>query len=145
MVIPVGPKPHHMMASMRGDRVYVAEFRSNTVGVIDTAADTKVATFAASPDAAARTHAVWPSPDGRRIYATNEVTNDIAAIDATTGQLLWDLPVGEYPSRYSIIMPDGPRHCSQRGQGEGSRPHRAAFDGTGGERRAPTGHNAADP
>ncbi|HEX2274063.1 MAG TPA: beta-propeller fold lactonase family protein, partial [Acidimicrobiales bacterium] len=105
-VIPVGPRPHHMMASVRGDRVYVAEFGSNTVGVIDTATDTKVATFTASPNAGARTHAVWPSPDGRRIYATNEVTNDIAAIDATTGELLWNLPVGERPSEI-LVMPDG--------------------------------------
>lgn len=104
--IPVGSLPHHMMASMRGDRVYVAEFGSNTVGVIDTATDTKVATFAASPEARARTHAVWPSPDGRRVYATNEVTNDIAAIDTSTGALLWNLAVGNRPSEI-LVTPDG--------------------------------------
>jgi len=91
-VIPVGPRPHHMMTNTLGDRVYVAEFGRNTVGVIDTASDTKVATWATSPNPAARAHAVWPSRDGRRLYATNEVTNDIAAIDTATGQLLWNLP-----------------------------------------------------
>lgn len=117
-VIPVGPRPHHMMASTLGDRVYVAEFGSNTVGVIDTASDTKVATWAASPNTAARTHAVWPSRDGRRLYATNEVTNDIAAIDTSTGQLLWNLAVGDRPSEI-LVTPDGrTAYVSVRNEGK---------------------------
>ncbi len=102
--IPVGPRPHHIMASMRGDRVYVAEFGRHTVGVIDTATDRKIATFEASPDPRARTHAVWPSPDGRTLYVTNEVTNDIAAIDTRSGQLLWNLPVGQRPSEILVTL-----------------------------------------
>jgi YVTN family beta-propeller protein len=106
--IPVGPRPHHMTASTLGDRVYVAEYGRHTVGVIDTATDTKVATLVASPNPAARTHAVWPSRDGRRLYATNEVTNDVAAIDTQTGQLLWNLPVGARPSEILSASTGGP-------------------------------------
>jgi YVTN family beta-propeller protein len=115
-VIPVGPRPHHMTASTLGDRVYVAEFGSNTVGVIDTATDTKVATWRASDNPAARTHAVWPSRDGRRLYATNEVSNDIAAIDATTGQLLWNLPVGARPSEILLTLDDRTAYVSVRNE-----------------------------
>lgn len=104
--IPVGAKPHHMTASTLGDRIYVAEFGQRTIAVIDTASDTKVATLVASPNEAARTHAVWPSRDGRRLYATNEVTNDIAAIDTATGELLWNLPVGDRPGEI-LVRPDG--------------------------------------
>ncbi len=115
-VIAVGPRPHHMMTNTLGDRVYVAEFGRNTVGVIDTATDTKVATWAASPNPNARTHAVWPSRDGRRLYATNEVTNDIAAIDTATGQLLWNLPVGQRPSEILVALDDRRAYVSVRNE-----------------------------
>lgn len=114
--IPVGPRPHHLMASTLGDRVYVAEFGRNTVGVIDTASDTKVATFATSRDSSARAHAVWPSRDGRRVYATNEVTNDIAAIDARTGELLWNLPVGARPSEILVTLDDRTAYVTVRNE-----------------------------
>jgi YVTN family beta-propeller protein len=104
--IPMGVWPHHVMASPNGKRVYVGEFGSNQVGVVDTASDTRVAGFAASPDAGARTHAVWITNNGKDLYATNEVTNDIAKIDARTGTLLWNLPVGNRPSEI-LVTDDG--------------------------------------
>jgi YVTN family beta-propeller protein len=104
--IPMGLKPHHLMASRDGKRVYVGEFGQNTVGVIDTATDTHIASWAASPDLAARTHAVWVPAHGHAVYATNEVTNDIAMIDTKHGTLLWNMPIGARPSEI-LVRGDG--------------------------------------
>jgi YVTN family beta-propeller protein len=56
--IPVGARPHHLMAARNGQYVYVAQFGTNTVGVIDTRLDEKVADVPVSRLADARTHAV---------------------------------------------------------------------------------------
>lgn len=104
--IPMGLKPHHLMASADGDRLYVGEYGQNTVGVIDTATDTRIASWQASRNPAARTHAIWVSARGRALYATNEVTNDIAKLDTKDGTLLWNLPIGARPSEI-LVRPDG--------------------------------------
>jgi YVTN family beta-propeller protein len=104
--IPMGLKPHHVMASADGRRVYVGEYGQNTVGVIDTATDTRIASWQASPSPAARTHAVWITARGRALYATNEITDDIAKIDTKDGTLLWNMPIGARPSEI-LVRPDG--------------------------------------
>lgn len=104
--IPMGSKPHHIMASPNGKLVYVAEFGSNKVGVVDTATDARIAGFKASENMDARTHAVWITDDGKTLYATNEVTNDIAKIDARTGTLIWNLAIGNRPSEI-LVTEDG--------------------------------------
>lgn len=104
--IPMGVWPHHIMAGPNGKHVYVGEFGSNRIGVVDTAIDTRIAGFEASKDPAARTHAVWITADGKSLYATNEVTNDIAKLDARTGELLWNLPIGNRPSEI-LVTDDG--------------------------------------
>jgi DNA-binding beta-propeller fold protein YncE len=101
--IPMGPDPHHLNASPGGELIYVAEFGRNTIGVVDTSVDRRVAGFAASPLADARTHAVWITRDGKDLYATNSRTNralpgDVAKLDARTGELLCNTMVGADPS-----------------------------------------------
>lgn len=104
--IPMGLLPHHIMSSPNGKRIYVAEFGSNLVGVVDTETDTRITGFEASKNTAARTHAVWITDDGKTLYATNEITNDIAKLDARTGALLWNLPIGTRPSEI-LVTEDG--------------------------------------
>lgn len=103
--IPIGPMPHHMMHDPSGRYVYVAEFGSNQVGVIDTRTDERVKGLVAGSTAAARTHAAWPTADGK-VYAANERTNELSVVDAASGQLLWTLPVGNRPSEV-LVTPDG--------------------------------------
>jgi len=103
--ITMGDRPHHMTHSPNGKFVYVAEFGANTVGVIDTDSDTVIAHYTAGT-AAARTHAVWITRDGKTLYATNSVENTISSLDAQTGTLLWSLAVGENPSEI-LVTPDG--------------------------------------
>ena len=95
--IPVGSKPHHMSQSANGNYVYAAEFGTNKVAVVNTRADTLVVEYVAGP-AAARTHAVWASTDGKTLLVTNTVVNTIAGLDARSGEILWTVPVDDNPS-----------------------------------------------
>lgn len=109
--IPLGPDPHHLNATRSGELIYVAEFGRNTIGVVDTSLDQRVAGFVASPRADARTHAVWITNDGKDLYATNTRTNralpgDVAKLDARTGELLCNTTVGADPSEI-LATPDG--------------------------------------
>ncbi|MGH3042021.1 MAG: YncE family protein [Gaiellaceae bacterium] len=44
---------------------------------------------------------------GRRaLYATNEVVNSIAKLDGRTGELVWEIPIGDRPSEI-LVTPSG--------------------------------------
>ena len=108
--IAMGPLPHHLQASPNGKLIYVAEFGHNQIGVVDTDVDTRVAGYVASPLSNARTHAVWITRDGKDLYATNSRANraeigDVAKLDAVTGALLCNTPVGADPSEV-VVTPD---------------------------------------
>jgi len=109
-------KPHHITPSPDGRFVYVAEFGSNKVAVIDTATDALVKEFVAHPEslpeltgAKVRTHAVGVSADGRTLYAVNTGTDTVTALDASTGAIVWGpLHVGKGPSEVAVTS-DGKR------------------------------------
>lgn len=113
----VGSRPHHLMASRDGKYVFVAEFGSNTIGVVDTRLDENVVDFTASFNPNAKTHAVWISPNGRHLYATNEGSptsgpGTFSKLDARTGTLIWEHPVGNRPSE--VLVEDGTAYVSVR-------------------------------
>ena len=108
--IPTGTFPHHLMASTNGHRLYVGEYGTNKVGVVDTRLDSLVAEWDASANPAARTHAVWITPRDE-LYATNEgatqaATGTLSKLDADTGELLWEVPIGSRPSEV-LVTPNG--------------------------------------
>jgi YVTN family beta-propeller protein len=108
--IPMGPGPHHLMASRNGEYVYVGEFFHNEVGVVDTSLDQRVAGYNASASEDARTHAVWITRDGEDLYATNEyppqpTLGSFSKLDARTGALIWEFVVGNRPSEV-LVTPD---------------------------------------
>jgi DNA-binding beta-propeller fold protein YncE len=103
--------PHHMMASPNGQFVYFGRYNTNTVGVVDTSLDEMVATWPASADPGAKTHAVWITDDGKDLYATNEapVQSDrgtLSKLDARTGKIVWEIPIGKRPSEV-LVAPNG--------------------------------------
>ena len=109
--IPIGPFPHHMMASPNGKFIYVGEHGTNKVGVVDTTLDKRVAEYTASTNPAAKTHAVWITNDGKDLYATNEGsvqtdTGTLSKLDAVTGARLWEIPTGHRPSEV-LVTPNG--------------------------------------
>ena len=102
-----GSKPHHLMASRNGRYVYVALFGTNTVGVVDTRVDEKVASLVVSFHPDAKTHAVWITPNGRYLYATNERPSNptqgtFSKFDIAGGTLLWEHVVGTRPSEVLV-------------------------------------------
>jgi DNA-binding beta-propeller fold protein YncE len=114
--IAMGARPHHLMASVNGNFVYVGEFGQNTIGVVDTRIDAAVDHYAASVNPAARTHAVWISNDGTNLYATNAVANSISKLDARTGLLLWEFPIGNNPSEILVTQDDKTAYVSVRNE-----------------------------
>jgi len=103
----VGSGPHHMMASRNGRRIYVGQYTTNKVGVVDTRLDANVVDYDASRDAGAKTHAVWITPHERWLYATNEGPlqagpGTFSKLNAHTGELIWEHPVGNRPSEVLV-------------------------------------------
>jgi len=112
-----GSRPHHLMASRNGRYIYVGEFGSNKIGVVDSRLDENVADFTASYNPDARTHAVWISRNGKDLYATNEGSpsagpGTFSKLDARTGALIWEHPVGNRPSE--VLVFDGIAYVSVR-------------------------------
>jgi DNA-binding beta-propeller fold protein YncE len=105
--IPTGAAsfPHHLMASSNGKFVYFGRYNTNTVGVVDTSSDEMVASWQASANSLAKTHAVWITNDGKDLYATNEVANSVSKLDALTGERLWEFTIGSRPSEV-LVTPD---------------------------------------
>jgi DNA-binding beta-propeller fold protein YncE len=109
--IPMGIFPHHMASGPSGRWLYVAEYGSHKIGVVDTRLDVRVDGFFASGNPAARTHAVWVTNDGKDLYATNEGATTssfgtLSKLDASTGRRLWEVPIGIRPSEV-LVTPDG--------------------------------------
>lgn len=114
--IPTGPRPHHINQAPNGKFVYVAEFGGNTVGVINTETDTLVAHFVTNPSPTARVHAVWVSADGQTLYVTNSGLNEIAALDALTGEPRWAMTVGANPSEVLVTDDEQTAYVSVRNE-----------------------------
>ena len=109
--IATGTRPHHMQISSNGRYLFFGVFGTNRVGVIDTgtAAYWEYATTEPS-NVTARTHSVWPTSDGKYLYAANSETTNTAAngfvvkLDATDGTILWSLNVGNQPSEVTVTL-----------------------------------------
>jgi DNA-binding beta-propeller fold protein YncE len=109
--IAMGTFPHHMMASPNGKLIYVAEYGTNKIGIVDTNADVRVDGYYASGNQAARTHAVWVTNDGKDLYATNEGATSttfgtLSKLDASTGKRVWEVGIGLRPSEV-LVTPNG--------------------------------------
>ena len=107
-------RPHHMNASSDGRYVFVAEFGTNKIAMIDTATDT-VTLITASSSVAARTHACWVSESGR-LYASNSVANQIAEIDLASGSILQEITVGSNPSEVLVTANEKTAYVTVRNE-----------------------------
>jgi len=115
----MGSRPHHLMASRNGRYIYVGEFGSNKIGVVDTRLDENVADFTASFNPNAKTHAVWIARNGKDLYATNEGSpasnpGTFSKLNARTGKLIWEYEVGIRPSE--VLVDDGIAYVSVRNE-----------------------------
>ena len=109
--IAMGAFPHHLMASPNGKLLYVGEYGTNKVGVVDTTTDTLAAEWEASANPLAKTHAVSIPGSGKELYATNEgstqaANGTLSKLDPATGERLWEVPIGARPSEV-LVTPNG--------------------------------------
>ena len=85
-----------------GPKVYVGNFKDNTVSVIDTTAGIVVATVpvAAGPDGIAIT------PNGRTVFVSGSNASTVSVIDAESDRVVQTIEVGKGPQGVAM-MPDG--------------------------------------
>jgi DNA-binding beta-propeller fold protein YncE len=107
--LPAGPKPHHVVATLRGDAVAYGVYGTNEVGVIDTRTGAlrrlTASTLPVTADQGVFTHSASFSRTGRTLYVTNEVKSGdtqlpgtVAVIDVATGAITCEVEVGLRPS-----------------------------------------------
>jgi YVTN family beta-propeller protein len=86
---------------------------SNTVSVIDTATDTVISTIPVgnAPFGAAVT------PDGNKVYITNELANTVSVIDTATNTVIGKpITVGTTPSAFGIFIQPAKRFAGTPGK-----------------------------
>lgn len=107
--VKTGDHPNEMVMTHDGKRLFVANANSNTVTVIDTAADLVIETLntAMYPDSLAGStpNSVDVSPDDRRLYIANADNNNVAVFDISEpgkSRSLGLIPVGWYPTSVRV-------------------------------------------
>ncbi|HVR86610.1 MAG TPA: cytochrome D1 domain-containing protein, partial [Planctomycetota bacterium] len=83
-------------------KVYVGNFKDNTVSVIDTATGTVVATIPVAPGP----HGISVTPDGRRVFVSGDSGSGVSVIDTATDRVIEVIEVGKAPHGLAIT-PDG--------------------------------------
>ncbi|MEU1403511.1 serine/threonine-protein kinase [Streptomyces sp. NPDC005728] len=102
--IRVGDSPQGVAVSPDGRRVYVANFASGSVSVIDVATNRTVGDPIPVGDTP---EGVDVSPDGRKVYVTNNSSASVSVIDATRNRTVGSpIPVGDTPEGVDV-SPDG--------------------------------------
>ena len=115
--IKVKGQPNKMVLSADQSKLYVAEDQTDSVDIIDTAANTITETAKVGGPAGLLpvdrrkflgndTNSVTLSPDGKRLYATNGNMNNVAVVDLASGSgtptVLGLIPTGWYPNAVSF-------------------------------------------
>ncbi|TVL94153.1 serine/threonine-protein kinase [Streptomyces sp. SAJ15] len=104
--IGVGSGPGGVAVSPDGRRVYVANYDSSSVSVIDTATDRTVGDPIPVGDLPI---GLAVSPDGRRAYVANYGPDSVSVIDTATDRTVGaPIPVGTDPAEVAV-SPDGRR------------------------------------
>ncbi len=91
------------------DILYIPNFASNSVSVINTATNTVTADISVGD----MPYGVSVSPDGSRIYVTNFGANSVSVINAATNTVSTTISVGDSP--YGILVsPNGKAYVANR-------------------------------
>lgn len=88
-----GAKPMGSSISPDGKFVFITNGRGGTMSVIDTGADSLVATF----EVGQRPWGIAVTPDGKKLYTANGPGRDVSVIDAATHKVIKRIPVGKSP------------------------------------------------
>jgi YVTN family beta-propeller protein len=111
----VGASPYGVVAA--NGKVYVADWTSPfTVTVVDGATNKIIATIPVASDTNAPGLAA--SPDGRRVYVTNEISDNVPVIDTATDTVIATIPVpvsvsaAVSPDSTKIYIPNRGNHVA---------------------------------
>ena len=106
--VPVSIFPYDVKVA--GKKIYVTNCTAQcsssspgTVTVLDAATDKVIATIPVAPTTNAPGLAV--SPDGQKIYVTNEISDNVPVIDTATDTVTATIPLGNSTS--AAVSPDG--------------------------------------
>ena len=92
--VAVGKAPMGIVANGEGTKIYIANSRSNSISVIDTAAmrvTKTIGNFGYSPSELAL------SGDGQKLYATNPDSDNVSIIDTVSKMVTQRVSVGRHP------------------------------------------------
>src|SRR5207237_5845434 len=92
--VPVGDGPSGIGVNPRTNRAYVADYRADTLSVIDGSTNTVIATI----DVGSGPAAVGVNPVNNRIYVALQ-TEGVAVVDGRTTTLFTTTPLGTAPHR----------------------------------------------
>jgi YVTN family beta-propeller protein len=110
--IAVGDQPNRLALSADQKTLYVVNGNSDSISVIDAAAQNVVQTIPLSRPfdkyKGANPNSVTLSPDGHMLYATLGFENAVAVVDLRSGHLTGRIPTGWYPTSVSVSK-DGTR------------------------------------
>ena len=85
-----------------GPKVYVGNFKDNTVSVIDAGTAAVIATVPVS----AGPHGMTATPDGRTVFVAGDGSSTVSAIDTATDRVVKTIEVGKTPHGLAML-PDG--------------------------------------
>jgi YVTN family beta-propeller protein len=85
--------------AVAGPKVYVGNFKDNTVSVIDTTAGAVIATI----PIAAGPHGMAISPDGRWVYVSSDGSSIVSVIDTSTDRVTKTIEVGKSPHGVTLV------------------------------------------
>lgn len=120
--IKVGDHPMALLLDKAQQRLFVANASSDTVSIIDTAANRITRTLPLRPANGTRLPGMTPtnlalSPDESRLYVTLGDWNAVAVVDLKANVVQGYVPVGWYPTAV-IASPDGRRLFVSNAKGE---------------------------
>jgi YVTN family beta-propeller protein len=94
----VGEGPDGVAVNSVGTRVYVANFKSNTVSVIDTATNRAIATIPVGSQPSGLT----VNLAGTYLYVANNAGNTVSVVNTATNTVIATIPVGDTPQGISV-------------------------------------------
>jgi YVTN family beta-propeller protein len=101
--------PHGVAASPDGARVYASSTSSGVVSVIDTATNSLITNWAVGP----RPTGIVVSPDSSRVFVISSAAvasqTAVRVVQATTGAVIGNIPLGVANATGIAITPDGSR------------------------------------
>jgi DNA-binding beta-propeller fold protein YncE len=102
-ILQIGGQPIGIDVSPNGREVWVSNFKTDAIAVIDAASDRVVQIFPAGGEGPAR---LKFTPDAKYVWVTCSRSNDLVVLDAGQHRMIRRIPTGRF-SKGLLVLPDG--------------------------------------